>query len=163
MDVWQRFLEIWEPPTAIDGTLAELMGTRTLIGLIFVALMFMLAPFTVGNVMHTVVRKKSDLFLGGSIGVMIYVVVSTTLGYVLRQVIPVEQLSDLAIGLMSFAVGVALGVLVARFLVWWLRDPDMPQWAQEYRALPDEELMPFERRKREWEQRKAKTRSDKAR
>jgi hypothetical protein len=158
MDLWQSFLKFWEPPTAIDGSLAEILGARVVVGLIFVVAMFTIAPMTVGNVMHKVVRKKSDLFLSGSIGVMIYVVVSTGLGYVLRQLIPVEQISDLAIGVMSFAVGVALGVLVARFLLWWLRDPDMPQWAQEYRALPDEELMPFERRKRQWQERKTNPR-----
>lgn len=95
------------------------------------------------------IQKRVNGVIAWCMGVLVILVGNFGVSVLLRRVIPLEQLSDLAlIGLCAMG-SVAAGILLARYIVYFLADPGKPQWVVEYESMPKDEMLPFERRKQQ--------------
>lgn len=118
-------------------------------------LFFFVSPL-MGKLLHYGIAKFSSIvivvctmFIVGNLSYMSMV-------YGLYQIVPHEAFSSTAWIILSFLVAFSLSLLVGRYINWYLSDNiDAAVWTKEYDNLTEEDMMPFDRRrKREMERRK---------
>jgi hypothetical protein len=109
-------------------------------------LFFIVSP-VMGYLLARSIQKRVNGVIAWCMGVMVILVGNFGVSVLLRRVIPQEQLSDLALTLLCGAGSFAAGILLARYIVFFLADPGKPQWVVEYENMPQEDMLPFERRK----------------
>jgi hypothetical protein len=115
---------------------------------------FVVSP-VMGYFLARGIKSRVNFVLSWCCGTLVTLVGSFGLSLLLRRSIPQENLPDVAIALLSGLASMATGILLARYLVWWLAEPGKAAWVIEHDKLQTDELMPFEiRRRQEMERRK---------
>lgn len=118
-------------------------------------LFFIVSP-VMGYLLSRSIHNRVNLVLSWCCGVLVTLLGGFGLSFLLRQAIPEDRLPDLAVGLLSGTGAVTFGILLARYITWWLAEPGKAAWVIEHDNMPDDELMPHERRRREEMERRKK-------
>lgn len=111
-------------------------------------LFFIVSPI-MGYVLAQQIKNRTRLVIGGGIGVLIVLVGNVGLTLLLGKILPLGTLPDWAIVLLSFAASGAAAMIVAKYILWVMADPGIPQWLTESDKRPYHELAPFEKRRRD--------------
>lgn len=156
VDLQYWLIELWKPPTAEQ--LAGVAMQRLVCGACFVTALFAFIGPLGGGLMAQVMSRRLNAALAGCIGALLFILSSLGLSYGLRLLFTQEQMSDATLGILSAAAPFAFAFLVARGIFWWLEPPGKPQWVLEEEQRAEDELMPFERRRREWQARRSRAR-----
>lgn len=155
-DLQYWLIELWKPPTAAQ--LAGVAMQRLGCGACFVAAIFAFVGPLSGGLMAKVMSRRLNASLAGCIGALIFIVSSLGMSYGLRLLFNQAHMNDVVLGIISAVAPFAFAFLVARGIFWWLEPPGKPQWVLEEEQRAEDELMPFERRKREWQARRSRAR-----
>ncbi|MCU0513853.1 MAG: hypothetical protein MUE40_14940 [Anaerolineae bacterium] len=108
---------------------------------------FVVAP-VLGWLLARGVARRANAVLAWCCAVLVVLVGSFGLNWLLRRAIPPAQLPDVAVHGLSLAAALASGLLLARYLLWLLAEPGKAPWVIEHEQLQDDELLPFERRRK---------------
>lgn len=148
------------------GQLTHTLGTPSEAGLaaqmafafqFTLVLFFVISPM-MGYFIAQGVKNRTNFFIGWGIGVLIMLLGSFGLSFLLRAAIPVDAMSDMVVGILSCVAAVAAGILLAKYIVWAMADPGKPAWVVAHENLKDEDLLPFERRRKREEARRNRAR-----
>lgn len=123
-------------------------------------LFFVISPL-MGKLIHQGIAKFSSLvlivctmFVVGNLSYMGMV-------YVIYRSLPPDIFNPFVWILLSFLVAFSLSLLVGRYMNWYLSDNfNRAIWTQEYDSLTDDEMMPFDRRRKEEMERRRCSRHD---
>ena len=122
---------------------------------------FRLLPYLIGvaaPVLYLLFLKVLDdfvnLYLAVSISIFLMIASYFGLNILLREVIPEAWMSNATIAGLSLAFSIAAAVLIGRFLEWYMREPDKPQWVIEMENLEDDDMMPFDRKRKAYMERR---------
>ena len=107
---------------------------------------FVVAPL-LGALLATRMKKNPNAWIVASSALLILILVSVGMSYGLRVLIPAERMSDLAVTAVSAFTAIALSGLIASYLTWHFSEGG-GLLAKEFDAMADEELAPFDRRRR---------------
>jgi hypothetical protein len=118
-------------------------------------LFFIVSPI-MGFVLAQQIKSRTRLVIGMGIGILVVLVGNVGLTLLLGRLLPAGTLPDWAIVGLSFAGSGAAGMIVAKYILWVMADPGVPQWLVEPDKRPYHELSPFEKRRHdEMKRRKA--------
>lgn len=122
---------------------------------------FRLLPYLIGvaaPVLYLLFLKVLDdfanLYLAVSLSIFLMIAGYFGLNILLREVIPEAWMSNATIAGLSLAFSIAAAVLIGRFLEWYMREPDKPQWVIEMENLEDDDMMPFDRKRKAYMERR---------
>jgi hypothetical protein len=111
-------------------------------------LFFIVSPI-MGFFLAQQIKNRTRLVIGVGIGMLIVLLGNVGLTLLLGKLLPAGTLPDWAIVLLSFAASGAVAMIVAKYILWVMADPGVPQWLTESEKRPYHELAPFEKRRRE--------------
>jgi hypothetical protein len=151
---------LMETLTDASGINTLSLGARVAFALQFTLILFFIISPVMGYFLAREIHKRVNLVLAWGTGTLVMLGGSFALAYVLRGAIPLERLDNTVLSLLSGVAAVCAGMLLARFLSWWLRDPELPQWAKELQNLPPEEMSPIDYRRKAWLERKKRLRGE---
>lgn len=147
----------------VTGFQAMDLGAQVAIAIQFTLILFFVISPIMGYVLAQQIKDRTRLVIGAGIGILIVLLSNVGLTILLMRGLQVGTLPDWAIILLSFAASGALGILVAKYIMWVMADPGIPQWLTEGENRPYHELAPFEKRRRDEMARRKKIRGDKTR
>jgi hypothetical protein len=136
------------------------LAARVAFAVQFVLILFFIISPIMGYFIAQEVKNRVNFVLAWGVGVLVMLGGSFALAYVLRGAIPLERVDNVLLGLLSGIAAVITGILLARFLTWWLRDPELPQWAQEQQNIAPADMTPVDRRRKAWLERKKRIRRE---
>lgn len=123
-------------------------------------LFFVVSPL-MGGLIHRQVAKRSTLVMVVAVMALIGNLIYMAMVHIARRHIPETAISDFAWILMSFLTAFSISWLVARYLYWILSDNFYPaEWVREYEELTDEDMLPFDRRRKQEMERRKKSRRE---
>lgn len=114
---------------------------------------FVVSPL-MGAIMWRTISNRVNFVLAWSAGVVVVLLSNYALTDLLRRAIPESHLPALPRAIISASVSICIGLLLAVYIAWVTKAPGMPIWVKEHEARSDEDLMPFEIRRREWMKRR---------
>lgn len=131
------------------------MGARVALAVQGTLIIFFIVSPVMGFLLARGIQSRVNFVLSWCVGMFVTLVGGFGMNLLLRRAIPVETMSNLAITLLSAAASLAFGILLARYLTWWMGEPGKPAWAIEQENIDPDEMMPHEKRRRdEMERRK---------
>jgi hypothetical protein len=122
-------------------------------------LFFVVSPI-MGYIIARQIKDRTRVVIGVCMGMLIVIVGNMGLNLLLLRLLPEGTLPDWAIALLSFAASGAIGMIVAKYILWVLAEPGTPEWLKEDESRPYEELAPFEKRRRDEMARRKAIRGD---
>lgn len=116
---------------------------------------FVVSP-VVGKLMHAAVAKASSLVLIVCSMILVGNLMYMGMVYVIYPIFPEGSIHPYAWIIMSFCCAFSVSILLGRYMNWMLSDNfNASIWADEYENLTEDDMMPFDRkRKREMKRRK---------
>lgn len=120
---------------------------------------FVISPI-MGYLLARSIQSRVNGVIAWCAGVLVILLGNFGVSMLLRRAIPPAQLPDFALTLLCGAGSVAAGVLLAKYIVYFLADPGKPQWVIEYENMQKDELLPFERRKYQEVERRKRARKE---
>lgn len=96
------------------------------------------------------------LLVTGSVTLGLTAVCNFLLNLSLAEVLPAEQFTPLGIATLSLVFALLIAVALGRLVFWTFRDIQKPKWAQDLENLPDEEMSPIDRQRKQWQERRKK-------
>ena len=132
------------------------LATRIVFAMQGFLILFTVVSPIFGGLMHKAVAKASSLVLIVCTMLLVGNLVYMGMIYIAYPALPEDAIHPLIWIALSFCTAFSITVLLGRYMNWHLSDNfDAAIWTKEYDELTDEEMMPFDRkRKREMERRK---------
>jgi|GEM_PF-3250855 len=135
--------------TGLTGFQALDLGAQVAYAMQATLILFFLVSPIMGFVLAQQIKNRTRLVIGAGIGILIVLVGNIGLTLLLGRLLPVGTLPDWAIVMLSWAASGAIGMIVAKYIMWVMADPGVPEWLTESEKRPYDELAPFEKRRRE--------------
>lgn len=110
-------------------------------------LFFVVSPL-MGMIIWRSTAKHYNRIMVLCFGVLITLLANIGINYLLRRLDSNKVMSDLAITVLSFIAAMALGIMLARGLAFFISPPGKPGWVIEMENIPDHELSPFDEKRR---------------
>lgn len=123
----------------------------------FFVLFFVVSPI-LGGIVARQVGKSSTAVMVWSIGFLVLVVVNFGLNFGLRLLLPISFLSNEAIAVLSSVSATALALLSARYAKNLFGEYDDTFARQLHQKMIEEDMLPFDKRRQEWQKRREKAR-----
>ena len=116
---------------------------------------FVVSP-VVGKLLHKAVAKASSLVLIICTMLLLGNLIYMGMVYIAYPALPEGAIHEYVWIILSFGTAFSTSILVGRYMNWYLSDNFHGSiWAQEFENLAEEDMMPFDRRrKQEMERRK---------
>lgn len=108
---------------------------------------FVIAP-VVGAIAWNTSSNWKNTILTMSVGALVALASNVALNWLLREIIPKGRLDEVIIGLIAATGAFALGWLAQRWVAFMIAPPGKGYYAQQEEALPEEDLLPFEIKRR---------------
>lgn len=138
MEVIERIIGETTPEHLANQVLLAVQGTL----LIF----FVLAPVA-GYLFAQSIKERLRLVLAWCSAVLIVLAGNLALNLALRQVIPPQHLSDLAIAGISLVASLACAAAVIRLILDLLAPPKKPDWLRDVDEIPPDRRTIFDQRR----------------
>ncbi|MGB1287230.1 MAG: hypothetical protein ACPG7F_11895 [Aggregatilineales bacterium] len=106
------------------------------------------APF-LGWLLSRATEKLANFLLAWSTALFVLLAGNFGFNLLLRELIAKDFLADVWVSVLSMALILPITVLLTRFIIWYLADPEPPAWMQNYDTMDESKLLPFERRRQE--------------
>ena len=135
--------------TGLTGFQGLELGAQVAFAMQATLILFFLVSPIMGLVLAQQIKNRTRLVIGAGIGILIVLVGNVGLTLLLGRLLPVGRLPDWAIMLLSFAASGTGGMIVAKYIMWVMADPGVPEWLTESEKRPYDELAPFEKRRRD--------------
>lgn len=130
------------------------MGARVVMFFNLTIVVFFIVSPILGMFGQGIMGRSKDAFFAISSAILVGVVSNVGINYGLRAIMPEGRMSDFTMGLIAVLAAVALAWLVGRTLAFALAPPGKGYYQQQEDALEEEDLMPFERRRRQYQARR---------
>lgn len=130
------------------------MGARVVMFFNLTIVVFFIVSPILGMFGHSIMGRSKDNFFAISSAILVGVVSNVGINYGLRYIMPEGRMSDFTMGLIAVLTSVALAWLVGRTVAFALAPPGKGYYQQQEDALEEEDLMPFERRRRQYQERR---------
>lgn len=111
-------------------------------------LFFVVSPI-MGYLFTRQIKNRTRVVIGVCLGMLMTILSNMGLNLLLLRLLPEGTLPDWGIALLSFAASGAIGMIVARYILWVMADPGTPQWLKDDDTRSYDELAPFEKRRRD--------------
>ena len=135
--------------TGISGFQGMEIGAQVAFAMQGTLILFFIVSPIMGYVMAQQIKSRTRLVIGPGIGVLIVLLGNLGLTLLLGRILPIGTLPDWGIVALSFAASGAVAMIVAKYILWVMEDPGVPQWLTESEKRPYHELAPFEKRRRD--------------
>lgn len=130
------------------------MGARVVMFFNLTIVVFFIISPILGMFGQGIMGRSKDAFFAISSAILVGVVSNVGINYGLRYIMPEGRMSDFTMGLIAVLTSVALAWLVGRTVAFALAPPGKGYYQQQEDALEEEDLMPFERRRRQYQERR---------
>ena len=130
------------------------MGARVVMFFNLTIVVFFIVSPILGMFGQGIMGRSKDTFFAISSAILVGVVSNVGINYGLRYIMPEGRMSDFSMGLIAVLTSVALAWLVGRTVAFALAPPGKGYYQQQEDALEEEDLMPFERRRRQYQERR---------
>lgn len=130
------------------------MGARVVMFFNLTIVVFFIVSPILGMFGHSIMGRSKDNFFAISSAILVGVVSNVGINYGLRYIMPEGRMSDFSMGLIAVLTSVTLAWLVGRTVAFALAPPGKGYYQQQEDALEEEDLMPFERRRRQYQERR---------
>ena len=130
------------------------MGARVVMFFNLTIVVFFIISPILGMFGQAITGRWKNTFFAISSAILVGVVSNVGINYGLRAIMPQGRMDDVSIGLIAVLTSLALAWLVGRTIVFALAPPGKGYYQQQEDALQEEDLMPFERRRRQHQARR---------
>ena len=121
-------------------------------------IIFFIGAPTLGWMFAKSLKETANVVLAWSVALIMLTGGNFGLNLLLRDLIAPDFLGDEWVAILSAALIIPTTLLLTRFLLWMLAEPEQPAWMANYDTMDESKLLPFERRRRETIERRNRAR-----